>query len=1174
MKHRQIRKKCVSILLTLVMLLSIFPVNLTASAEEHTHGEGCYCPGGELVCTLEESEGHTHGEDCFCPGGELICTLSETENTASSSDDAAELPGEAEPFLTAAGEVTTSAEFVAAVQAGGEVKLGADITVDLAPQPTITVDKAVTIDCNGHTLTITGGTIQSSMFKVVETGDLTLVNAKIKQEKGLTIKSNDGKVTVKSTQGAGIEVDTFIAFNSGTLTVIDGTISAKSVIVGESFGDIDIHGGTFSSNRSCFYNIQNQTERSFKVCNATITAGGYGNCVYFDNAYNKNNEISNTILKSDNGACVSLRYGSVALRGVTATSVNKECVSASYGSVEIFGGNYTAKDDCVYAYGGKVTLHVGATFTATADTGNGCLAAASYGKYEFADDAIPDPKEWETAEEVKTVTSAVKIDFYSEGTLVASTYETPANRKFPEEPIHTAGLAFCFWADDAGNKVAEEDLCKLTADTKLYAVFADKTYTVTLIDNGTTKTETVLVNTPLGKVPGLDRTDNGDSFYGWLLDGEIVNAATTTPVQSALTLTAVYANTTVTNYAELQAAVTAKKPVIVLGGDINDFTGCVTIDYPCIIEGNGHGLVRPNGFTDVLLESVGADASVTINNALADGRNLDAQAPVLAAQSGGALILNHVTVQNNKNTVGSASSYSSEQGGGIYVDEGSLRMTDCVVQNNYSEDYGGGIYVEDAVSTVVLTNCTIEGNKNDCCGAGIYIEDSPAVLTNCKILNNSTTTGHSGGGMYISNYDGPSATVTDCLVAENTAADDGGGVYADDGDIRFVNCIIRDNHAVEAGGGVYAYGECTLIGGMLFDNTSDEAGDDLWQDSGEARSIYSTQGTRLNGDGNSTALGTVLTAPIPGYYPAAPGTVNIPWYGWFVDGEKDAAGDIVNRYTNRNTGKLVSATNGNLDILTGDTEDVGIKAIWYGLLLAYDANYPGTTEHRYDAQGYVSGADATVADNMFARAGYRFVGWNTKADGSGTAYAKGAALTMDKSQVLYAQWEKLPLGSLTVSNTVTGNRGDTNKVFTFTVKLGDTGISGVYGDMTFTAGVATFQLKHNESKTATGLPAGVSYEVSENEANLGGYVTTSTEVSGSIVKDKAAVAAFTNTRSDGSHTTDGTGTPGSNVPDKAPTTSDSSNLTLWFSLAAASLLGMAVYFAGVKKPRYFGKRMK
>ena len=819
----------------------------------------------------------------------------------------------------------------------------------------------------------------------------------------------------------------------------------------------------------------------------------------------------------------------------------------------------------------------------------------------LAEDAATDPFVWENASVVKTISSRITIRFYAEGVKVNEVSATPSFRKFPDtNPTHSAGYAFCYWGDAAGNEVKEEDLRKLITDTDLYAVFADKTYTVTFDDNGTTKTEAVLINTPLGQVPGLDRTDNGDSFYGWLLDREIVNAATTTPVQSDLTLTAAYANTAVTNYAELQAAVTAKKPVIVLNDDIDDFADSVTIDYPCVIEGNGHGLIRPSGFAGVLVESVGADASVTLYNALADGRDLDAQAPALAAQSGGALILDHVTVQNNKNIDG-ATSYSSEQGGGIYVDEGSLRMTDCVVRNNYSDYQGGGVYVEDAVSTVVLTNCTIEGNKNHCCG-GIYIHESPAVLTNCKILNNSTTTGHDGGGIYGYNSEGQPVTAINCTIQGNQSHSDGGGVYTTGGTYSFVsctirdngtdssgggiyvgdpttleNCIIRDNHAEENGGGVYVYDECTFIGGMLFDNTSEKAGDDLWQDTDEARSVYSTQSARLNGDGNSTALGTVLTAPIPGYYPAAPGTVNIPWYGWFVDGEEDAAGDIVNRYTNRDTGKLVSAANGNMDILTGDAGDVGIKAIWYGLLLAYDANYPGTTEHRYDAQGYVSGADAAVADNMFARAGYRFVGWNTKADGSGTAYAKGAALTMGKSQVLYAQWEKLPLGSLTVSNTVTGNRGDTNKAFTFTVKLGDTGINGVYGDMTFTAGVATFQLKHNESKTATGLPAGVSYEVSESEANLSGYVTTSTDVSGSIVKDKAAVAAFTNTRSGSSHTTStgtGTGTPGSNAPGKAPTTSDSSNLTLWFSLAAASLLGMAVYFAGVKRTRYFGKRMK
>ena len=207
--------------------------------------------------------------------------------------------------------VTDATGFVAAVQAGGEVKLGANITVDFAAQPTITVDKAVTIDCNNYTLTITGGTFQSSMFNVAETGNLTLVNAKIKQENGSTIKPNAGKVTVQSTQDAGIEVNTFIGTNaySGTLTVVDGTISAKSAIVGRSSGDIDIQGGTFRSEYNCFNSISNQSDdKSFKVCNATITAGGYGKCVDFNNAYSSSNEISDTILNSANGDCVYLRY--------------------------------------------------------------------------------------------------------------------------------------------------------------------------------------------------------------------------------------------------------------------------------------------------------------------------------------------------------------------------------------------------------------------------------------------------------------------------------------------------------------------------------------------------------------------------------------------------------------------------------------------------------------------------------------------------------------------------------------------------------------------------------------------------------------------------------------------------------------------------------------------------
>ena len=47
--------------------------------------------------------------------------------------------------------------------------------------------------------------------------------------------------------------------------------------------------------------------------------------------------------------------------------------------------------------------------------------------------------------------------------------------------------------------------------------------------------------------------------------------------------------------------------------------------------------------------------------------------------------------------------------------------------------------------------------------------------------------------------------------------------------------------------------------------------------------------------------------------------------------------------------------------------------------------------------------------------------------------------------------------------------------------LGDQGIKGTYGDMTFTNGVATFTLKHKEVKTAKGLPTGITYTVTEDQ---------------------------------------------------------------------------------------------
>ncbi len=101
-------------------------------------------------------------------------------------------------------------------------------------------------------------------------------------------------------------------------------------------------------------------------------------------------------------------------------------------------------------------------------------------------------------------------------------------------------------------------------------------------------------------------------------------------------------------------------------------------------------------------------------------------------------------------------------------------------------------------------------------------------------------------------------------------------------------------------------------------------------------------------------------------------------------------------------------------------------------------------------------------------------------------------------------------GGLTVRKIVTGRDGDQSKEFTFTVTLGDSSINGTYGGMTFVNGTASFTLRHGESLTASGLPADVSYTVTETDNE--GYTVASLGETGTIPANGEAVAEFVNSR--------------------------------------------------------------
>ena len=72
------------------------------------------------------------------------------------------------------------------------------------------------------------------------------------------------------------------------------------------------------------------------------------------------------------------------------------------------------------------------------------------------------------------------------------------------------------------------------------------------------------------------------------------------------------------------------------------------------------------------------------------------------------------------------------------------------------------------------------------------------------------------------------------------------------------------------------------------------------------------------------------------------------------------------------------------------------------IVITYDANGGNGT---MDAQTVKKGTEVTISANTFTREGYTFTGWNTEADGKGTAYADKAKVALTENITLYAQWE-------------------------------------------------------------------------------------------------------------------------------------------------------------------------
>ncbi len=192
------------------------------------------------------------------------------------------------------------------------------------------------------------------------------------------------------------------------------------------------------------------------------------------------------------------------------------------------------------------------------------------------------------------------------------------------------------------------------------------------------------------------------------------------------------------------------------------------------------------------------------------------------------------------------------QGAGMNNSFVSTHIRNCVFVNNSAKSDGGAISCQGASSSSVITsrveNCRFISNRSGRNGGALAFSYSSNIVDGCSFLNNhsdndggsvaasrcnnliqdcsfvsnSTSFGRAGGAV-VSSYS-PS-TFTNCVVAGNYGATEGGGIYIGGGsDVApstLRDCLFVNNDALRNGGGVCTYNaeisaeRCVFAGNRL-----------------------------------------------------------------------------------------------------------------------------------------------------------------------------------------------------------------------------------------------------------------------------------------------------------------------------------------------------------------------
>ena len=193
--------------------------------------------------------------------------------------------------------------------------------------------------------------------------------------------------------------------------------------------------------------------------------------------------------------------------------------------------------------------------------------------------------------------------------------------------------------------------------------------------------------------------------------------------------------------------------------------------------------------------------------------------------------------------------YFTGNGAGAYLRSNSI-FRNCHFTNNTASSYGGGVYTYAYSSSPILfENCKFTRNQSSNYGGGLY--SSYAFVRHCIFTHNHTN--YNGGAIYINSASLTEPLITNCLIANNTAAN-GGGIYSYSSYAGVENSTIVNNLATYAGGGIYSNSIRSVVNCILWGNRSNETTNNIEVSSNPVHCVYSAIEGGYSGEGNISLL--------------------------------------------------------------------------------------------------------------------------------------------------------------------------------------------------------------------------------------------------------------------------------------------------------------------------------